>query len=496
MLRLRFRIDGTKTERLLRSAALKAWRGGHEEKRRFTRDWYDSAKRRLHEEGTLIWRECEGENWRIGFSERDPAGYAFASPRASLAKAVGETPDSFVLSAFLKSKLAIEAEPVQSVNLRERRLGLSAKDWQGILILQAGELQFAGEKKAVGEIEFLFAKGSRPSFIADIGKIRATYELFPLPTGGVLEGHGPGWEKGPVRARAIRLNREMDSQAAARLSLWEGLRQLAANGGPLLESKDPEIVHQMRVAIRRLRAAISVFGSLLVGADGEKVLAEIKWLAALLGAARDLDVFIEEILDPVGQEFKAEIAVLRKSFMARRAARYRALREALNSPEFGRLLFDCAAWIEGGAWLEAKENKAARRQPVLEHAAKVLEKRRTKAALFGDDLYHLAPNELHEARIAIKKLRYAGEFFHSIFAGETVKIYQRRLSRIQDKLGVFNDINVAIHLLHGMSEHENHERRRAADLVIGWHAPRQEELLEEAVAEWRGFLEDKAFWRS
>ncbi len=496
MLRLRFRIDKTKAARLLRSAALKAWRGGHEEKRSFTRDWHDSAKRRLHEEGILIWRECEGEFWRIGYSERDPAGYAFAQPRASLTRSVVDIPEAFTLSAFIKTKLALEAEPVQSVNLRELRLGLNAKDWHGLLILQTGELLFTQEKMAVGEIEFLFAKGNKQSFIGDIGKIRAAYELFPLPTGGILEGHGPAWERGPVRARPIRLNHEMDSQAAARLSFWEGLRQLAANGGPLLESKDPEIVHQMRVAIRRLRAAISVFSSLLTGADGEKVLTEIKWLAALLGRARDLDVFIEEILDPVCQEFKSEIAGLRRSFMTRRAARYRALREALNSPEFGRLLFDCAAWIEGGAWLEAKESKAARRQPVIEHAAKVLEKRRAKAALFGDDLYHLAPNELHEARITIKKLRYAGEFFHSIFDGETVKIYQRRLSRIQDKLGEFNDINVAIHLLHGMAKIEDHERRRAADLVIGWHAPRQEKLLEEANAEWRSFIEHEPFWRS
>ncbi len=496
MLRLRFRIDKTKAERLLRSAAVRAWRGGQEEKRRFTRDWYDSAKRRLHEEGTLIWRECEEGNWRIGYSERDPAGYAFAPPRASLARSVVDLPESFTLSAFSKTKLTLENEPVQSVDLRERRIGVNAKDWHGLLILQTGELNFAEEKAPVGEIEFLFAKGNKQSFLADIGKIRTAYDLFPLPTGGILEGHGPGWERGPVRARSIRLNREMDSQAAARLSLWEGLRQLAANAGPLLESKDPEIVHQMRVAIRRLRAAISVFGSLLVGADGEKVLAEIKWLARALGAARDLDVFIEEILDPVDREFKSEIAVLRKGFLARRAARYRALRQALNSPEFARLLFDCASWIEGGAWLEAKESKTARRQPVIEHAAKVLEKRRIKAALFGDDLYHLAPNELHEARIAIKKLRYAGEFFHSIFDGETVKIYQRRLSRIQDKLGEFNDINVAIHLLHGIAKVEDHERRRAADLIIGWHAPRQEELLEEAVAEWRGFLEAKVFWRS
>jgi CHAD domain-containing protein len=495
VLRLRFRIDGSRTERLLRSASLRAWRSGHAEKRQFTRDWFDSAKRRLHEEGILASREREGENWRIFYSERDPAGYAFASPRASLAQSVPDIPDAAALAAFLKTKLALEAIPVQSVNLHERRLGLNAKDWHGMLILQTGELKFVEEKQPVSEIEFLFSQGDKSSFLADIGKLRTTYELFPLPTGGVLEGHGPGWERGPVRARAIRLHKEMDSQAAARLSFWEGLRQLAANVGPLLESKDPEIVHQMRVAIRRLRAAISVFSPLLTGPDGEKVLAEIKWLAALLGAARDLDVFIEEILDPVSLEFKADIAILRKSFLARRAARYRALREALASPELARLLFDCAAWIEGGTWLKGKENKAARRQPVTEHAAKVLEKRRVKAAAFGDDLYHLAPNELHEARIAIKKLRYAGEFFQSVFDGETVKNYQRRLSKIQDKLGEFNDINVAIHLLHGMAKADDHERRRAADLVIGWHAPQQEKLLEEAVAEWRGFLEHEPFWR-
>ena len=67
------------------------------------------------------------------------------------------------------------------------------------------------------------------------------------------------------------------------------LQHLLANEPVLRETRDPEAVHQMRVAVRRLRAAISIFKAMAADERGDAVRRDLRWLATQLGEARDLD---------------------------------------------------------------------------------------------------------------------------------------------------------------------------------------------------------------
>jgi CHAD domain-containing protein len=70
----------------------------------------------------------------------------------------------------------------------------------------------------------------------------------------------------------------------------------------LSETRDPDVVHQMRVAMRRLRAAISLFKEMLADERRGAIRSELKWISNELGAARDFDVFIAKVLQPVRRD--------------------------------------------------------------------------------------------------------------------------------------------------------------------------------------------------
>jgi polyphosphate kinase 2 (PPK2 family) len=122
------------------------------------------------------------------------------------------------------------------------------------------------------------------------------------------------------------------------------LRQVAANAPGLVTDDDPEWVHQMRVGTRRLRSCLSLMKRFAAEAELEPLVAEVKWLAALLGDARDWDVFATETLPPLSAWFVRDASaapgikrVRDRAARRRREARKRA-REGVASPRFQRLL--------------------------------------------------------------------------------------------------------------------------------------------------------------
>ena len=135
------------------------------------------------------------------------------------------------------------------------------------------------------------------------------------------------------------------------------LHHLMSNERVLSETRDPEVVHQMRVAMRRLRAAISLFKDVLADERRDAIRSELKWISNELGAARDLDVFIAKTLEPVRKKHPDEpgLEFLVRSFQEQREQAYDRALAAVASQRFRTLVIDTAAWIEAGSWVMAGE---------------------------------------------------------------------------------------------------------------------------------------------
>jgi len=156
-----------------------------------------------------------------------------------------------------------------------------------------------------------------------------------------------GKAEAPIKARPAVLDREMSVNDAFKSVMWATLSHLQANEPGMLAGRDPEYLHQMRVALRRIRSAFGVFAALFPGPAISPVRNELKWLAANLGPARDWDVFVTETLPPIEAQFGARGGL--GAFVARceglrRAANARA-RRAARSARYRHLILRLSAWL-------------------------------------------------------------------------------------------------------------------------------------------------------
>jgi CHAD domain-containing protein len=218
---------------------------------------------------------------------------------------------------------------------------------------------------------------------------------------------------------------------ALRRLLREGAAIYEARRVGILESDDPEHVHQARVALRRLRSLVRGFSDMLTGKTADRLSDLLKSRFQALGPLRDADVHAEAL----SQTDHAEAA-------SREAASLRAdIREQLSSDkalslktEIEALLHDTNAAMRG-----ARRQRLAA-SPVGVMASRALQTAWTELLSFGPDLRRLPRGELHEFRKRAKDMRYLSEFFGPVFADDP-KTMSKRMAGMQDALGIVNDID-------------------------------------------------------
>jgi len=266
----------------------------------------------------------------------------------------------------------------------------------------------------------------------------------------------------PVRAEPVRLRRDMTLEDAYRRIALNCLRQIRANQAGA-QHKSVESLHQMRVGLRRLRAALDLFDDLV--ALPEPMRAGLDALAQQLGTTRDWDVLATSTL--AGFDGAAgQIASLQAAAQERSRSSHATLATALEDAAPMQVLTDVEDWFEQRRWREqpdfdagALQQKAARAAvPLLAHAQRRLRKRakglgHSKVATIEGAAPDNPAHDRHRVRIAAKKARYAAEFFQSILPGRETRRYIACLSGLQDRLGELNDLAVAEGLLAQLAEH-------------------------------------------
>lgn len=213
--------------------------------------------------------------------------------------------------------------------------------------------------------------------------------------------------------------------------------------------EDPEELHDMRVATRRLRAALSLFGGVLP-VRAQAFREELGWLARLLGAVRDLDVQLLGLAEVAtsgvtegesgpqvhGHDPLAHLVALLER--ERETARADML-SGLDSVRWDRLAKGLTAMAQQGP---ARRSLATREPAVIglpdlvvkRHDKVVKAARRAKRSGVASDF--------HALRIRCKRLRYALEFSSDVYGGRTAR-FVRQVAALQDELGAMQDAEVA-----------------------------------------------------
>ena len=243
----------------------------------------------------------------------------------------------------------------------------------------------------------------------------------------------------PLRATLaapVTLSPTMDIASGFHTIGWACLGQLLANYPLVLASGDPEAVHQSRVAIRRLRAAFSLFGEHLADEQTASLRAGFKEAAAALAPARDRHVLLARLRPGLPPKSPLLAHLVKATASATAAAQ-----QALAAEPFQRLLISFALWLEQGAW---RSNASA---PLAPAASAILARRQRKLRRLARALDPASDEQLHALRIEAKKLRYALAFLGSLFPTkrqrQQIGAQEKLLSRLQDDLGDLHDIAVS-----------------------------------------------------
>jgi CHAD domain-containing protein len=299
----------------------------------------------------------------------------------------------------------------------------------------------------------------------------------------------------PRRLGAPRLDPELGVEAALRLLVGHLTEVLVWFAPVAAAGTDPAGVHQMRVALRRLRSALKAFR---IAADGPALRrfdAEAKALAASLGPARDWDVFLAGLGAELAEAMPEEprIAALLAAGRRNRDAAYAALRTHLAGPAFRRLAWDAVALDVQAPWrADAAEEAAARRDaPLPDLAGHLLAKRWRRLTAVGEDIGHLPDAEFHALRLDGKRMRYLAELFAPLYGRKKSRRFLDRLAEVQEQFGLANDATVARALV---GPEANGPGAWAAGVAEGWVRARSRRARSRAAKAWAELLAADPFW--
>lgn len=292
------------------------------------------------------------------------------------------------------------------------------------------------------------------------------------------------------KAEPVLLAEDATLAEAALAILAECQSHIAANQAAVLAGRDSEGVHQMRVGVRRLRAALSLFGDWLDPSAREGLTAELRWLASALAPARAWDVFLTELLPPVTRALAGDAAMapVEAAAMELREGGYAEARAAIGSPRYFDLMLSLTLWLAEPPWSSGAEIAV----PAAEMAAATLDRRHRKVRRLAREAGSLDETQLHALRLRFKKLRYAAEFLAPLFPDRPMKRYIKAISRPQKTLGNLNDAQTLKPLIDGLSA-AGADGARAIGAIAGFHAGRAEALLDHARSDIRTFAKG---WRS
>lgn len=273
------------------------------------------------------------------------------------------------------------------------------------------------------------------------GKKRAPPRNTPRERLKAMQTRAPAWTK----SKPITLKAGSSVDDAIAVVVTACLNHWKKNRAAAIDGRAPEGLHQVRVSLRRLRSALTAFKAFIPPEQRETLNAEAKWLLTELGAVRDLDVFVRELAAPLTGRL-ADNADLVQLMRAARAAQNKAqsgAARALESTRAKRFAARLEAWRDGHGWQAGESKRDARKTDAADYAKRLVNRRIDKILTAYDDIEALKADERHELRIAVKKTRYAIEFFHDLLPAKRAQRLGGILKELQDSLGHLNDLEVA-----------------------------------------------------
>ncbi|MFA6970804.1 MAG: CHAD domain-containing protein [Gallionella sp.] len=450
---LKLRLSAEQLAQLRRHALFKTHQITVAETRRLHNIYYDTPTLDLHKSKMALRLRRVGGKWlqtlkgggqvKAGMHQR----FEWEVPVPS-AKLDFSNLDTSVWDEHLPPAWRDSLQPVFVTDFyRSSRL----LDWQGAIIevcMDHGEVKTSDLSSPICEVE-LELKSGEPQQLFELAQAILAVVSFELEEVSKAEKGFrllSGYIAHPVKGNVPKLARSDSLTDGMQTMIWSCLLHFQGNLHGAMTGCDAEYLHQMRVALRRLRVVLRMCEKIRADEVLTILREELAVLGVTLGRLREWDVFITQTLNPMRCTIEGNIgqqclqALLEASSQCR-ADCYASLRT--QSRELQGMMLRFAIWMNGSYWQQA----AGDAPNLCEFANKRLHQLARRYANAGLGLHTLDAQQLHALRIYTKKLRYSAEFFASLYPVHQAKSYLAALGEMQELLGQINDIAVADRLL-------------------------------------------------
>ncbi|MET1046457.1 MAG: CHAD domain-containing protein [Hyphomicrobium sp.] len=348
------------------------------------------------------------------------------------------------------------------------------------VVLDIGVAEVGDRQTPICEIELELKDGNLQGLFILARKIEATVPF----SFGVMAKSERGYRllepvQVSVKAEPVELDRQMSPNNAFQAIAYSCLRHFRLNETIFATRQNAAALHQTRVALRRLRSAYSLFKPIIRDTEATRLQDELKWLASVLGEARNIDVLLAD----------SNSAAFQAALLQARTSAYRDATAALESSRARALMLDMQEWLACGPYLSDRPAEGAGLTSV-EFAAASLDRLRKKIKKHSGDLAKADDEHRHQVRKDAKRLRYAAEFFASLFdTKKSLRRYKRFISSmeaLQDQLGVLNDMATKPQVFENLGIEPDMAPSDKAS---------KDKLLDKAEGAVEDLLEAKRFWR-
>ncbi len=298
-----------------------------------------------------------------------------------------------------------------------------------------------------------------------------------------------------AKQQATSVKAKQTVEDAFRHVLQTNLASVQAWEPVAVKGEDIEGVHQMRVGLRRMRSALTVFGPAIPRKATVSIAQEMRWAGKTLDQARDLDVYIADNLSSRGGKAQRR---MKRIAMKRRDRIYDEVRDFVGGKRYAKLHTQLPRWLQRREW----RKQASRKQrklldgKVTPFAAQVLEQHRAQVLLGGKNINQLDAEALHQLRIDCKKLRYATEFVSPLF-GRSMVVFTEHLKGLQDVLGTLHDDVVMMGLQKNLLKgNSGGQATRFAGKIRRERAKQAKELRKALEKQWGNFAKARRPWKA
>ena len=450
-----------------------------------TSTYYDTASGRLNHDGLALQvREQNGQHTQI-VARTDAKGEPSLAPREWVDVIPGERPDLGAPNSSVHLPEAISPAELRArfTTTVQRTLCMLEPDSSTEILgaVDKGQIRTVeGERtEPIYEIELQLKRGDPTALygtglqLLEIAPLRIELRSKLERGCRLLEGTTA---KPPARhSLSFDLKPDMTVEESLRKIGLGGLRLFLRNELAALAGVSDGI-HQMRVAVRRLRSAVTTMKRMLPHEQYLWVSQELRWLANILAAARNWDVLSSSLLAPlkIALPNDQDLTELCRICERERQSAYQSAVAAIRSRQYTAALLKLSLWFASSSWRNqpVSQQSALLMAPIGTVASSLIGRRYKKVQKAANRFDELTPQQRHEFRIAVKKLRYTIEFLKDLFDSNHVASFVQGLKPLQDDAGHANDVRVAHELLTDLQLSRGRargaRRRRCTRVARSW----------------------------